>query len=95
MHQHRFAKGRTAARTAVAVDRRLHRHEGQWHKLGDASGGLLQVTDVQQMPSGMDQMLDVPEHDGRGSAKAYVVRGGDRVEPLLRAQFVRTDDGAH
>ena len=65
VHQHHFAKSGSSARVALAIDRRLHMHEWQWHEFRKATGFQLQFTQTQQMAAPVYWLVNVPEHDGR------------------------------
>ncbi len=95
MHQHGLAEGRAEAAAAAEMDRRLHRHERQRHEFGQAAARLLLAAQMQQVPRPMLRLIDMAEHDRRGSLEADAMRRRDDIQPLRRRHLVGADDRAH
>mmetsp|Transcript_99819 Transcript_99819/g.172069 ORF Transcript_99819/g.172069 Transcript_99819/m.172069 type:complete len:292 (-) Transcript_99819:179-1054(-) len=82
-------------RARVLVDWGLGGHEGQWHKLGEAPGLLLQLSQSVQMGRHVLGALEVPVHDRCGRAEPCPVRLSDHLHPLGRCQPPGGELSAH
>ena len=58
----------------LQVDGRLHVHKGQRHKLCDAAGALLQVTDCDEVARPVHWAVHMAKHDGGRRAEPHLVR---------------------
>jgi len=95
MHQHRFAKCRSAPGTSLEIQRRFHMHKGQRHKLCETAGLDLGIAQATQMTSPVDWAVNVAVHDGRCRLESDFVGRPHDFEPLRRINLVRTNDRPH
>src|SRR5262249_34958763 len=88
-------EGWTTPGPALEIDRGFHVHERQRHELGEAARLFLQLPDAQKVSRPMLVAIDVTEHDGRGAAQAAAMCGTHHLEPLIGADLVAAEHGAH
>ena len=85
----------SATGAALEVDRRLHRHEGQRHELGEPARAALLLAGTKEVPRPAARRVDVAEHQRHVRAQPDPVRRLVHGEPLLRRDLVGADDAAH
>ena len=93
--EQRLAERRAAARAALEVDRRLHRHERQRHELGEAAARAAAARAPGAGAAPSAAAVDVTEHHRHVRAQADPVRGVVHLEPLVGRHLVGADDRAH
>ena len=95
VHEQRLAERRPAARAALEVDRRLHRHERQRHELGEAARPPLLLARAQEVARPAPRRVGVAEHQRHVRAQADAMRRVVHGEPLRGRHLVGADHAPH
>ena len=95
VHEEHLAEGGARPGASLQEDRRLHVHERERDKLGEAARPLLLLPQANEVARPAPRAFDRPEHDRCGRAETGAVGRVVHLEPLVRRHLVRADDPAY